>query len=55
MNKFIAIFMYIMWTLSLIGILVVTFTNFQYVDLNVIVGVLLFFTLINTFFSVNRR
>ena len=47
--------MYIFWIASLIGILIVTFTNFQYLDLNVIVGVLFIFTLVNTYFIIKEK
>ena len=48
MELFLKIGMYALWGFSLIGILVVIFTKFQYVDLNVIVTVLFLFTAINT-------
>ena len=54
MNRILTIMMYLLWTFTLLGILIITFTNFQYIDLNVIVAVLLFFTLINSFFSLNK-
>ena len=53
-HKIFTIIMYALWTCTLLGVLVVTFTNFQYVDLNVIVGTLFFFSVINSFFSLNR-
>ena len=52
MNTIINIVMYCMWALSIIAILAATFTNFAYLDLNVIAIVLLVFTLVNTFFTV---
>ena len=55
MNKFVTFVMYILWTISLVGILTITFTNFQHMDLNIIVGVLFFFTLLNTFFTVKKK
>ena len=48
------IIMYILWILSIIGLLVITFSKFAYVDLNVIVGVLIFFTFVNSFLTVKR-
>ena len=48
------IIMYILWILSIIGLLVITFSKFQFVDLNVIVGVLVFFTLVNSFLTITR-
>lgn len=50
-----AIITYFLWAVSLIGILVITFTNFQYADVNLIVGVLFIFTLINTFFRIKEK
>lgn len=53
MNIFINIVMYVMWAVTLIAVLVATFTNFVYLDLNIIAIVLVVFTLINTFFVVS--
>ena len=47
--------MYILWVIALIGILVITFNGFQYADLNLIVGIFFFFTLINTFFAIKGK
>ena len=55
MRKLFTVILYILWTISLIGILVVTFTNFQYEDLNTLIGVILFFTLLNTFFYIKTK
>ena len=55
MNKIFTVIMYLLWSLSLIGILIITFTNFQYVDLNTIVLVLFAITLLNTFFEIKKR
>jgi len=55
MEKFLRVMMYVLWTFSLAGILVITFNNFQYMDLNIIVGILFFFTLLNTFFTLNKK
>ena len=41
--------MYALWTMAIITVLATTFTNFQYLDLNVIAIVLLFFALLNSF------
>ena len=54
MNKILTTIMYVLWTATLLGILIITFTNFQYLDLNVFVGVLFFFAVINSFFSLNK-
>ena len=45
--------MYVMWTVTLVLILVATFTNFAYLDLNVLAIVFLGFTAVNTFFVVS--
>jgi len=55
MNKFIAVMMYVLWILTLIGILVVTFTSFQYPDLNIVVLLLTIFALANTYFSLKHK
>ena len=55
MNKVLSIIMYLLWIISLGGILLITFTNFQYADLNTIAIVLFLFTLMNTFFMVKKR
>jgi len=55
MGKFIIITMYVLWAVSLIGVLVATFTNFKYSDVNIIVGVLFIFTLANTFFTIKEK
>ncbi len=52
MSQFMTIVLYLMWSLSLMGILLITFQEFRYEDLNAIVGILFFFTILNTFFSV---
>jgi len=52
MNTLINIVMYCMWAVTIIAILAATFTNFSYLDLNVLSIVLFFFTLVNTFFCV---
>ena len=43
--------MYLLWALSLAGVLLAVFTKFQYADVNLIVLVLLMFTLINSLFT----
>jgi hypothetical protein len=55
MEKFVALILYILWTLTLIGVLIITFTSFQYLDLNIIVIFLALFTLINTYFSLRQK
>ncbi len=55
MNKIFTLILYILWTVSLIGLLIITFSNFQYTDLNTIVIILFIFTIINTFFAVKRK
>ena len=49
MSKISTIIMYALWTLAIITILATTFTNFQYLDLNIIAVALLFFALLNSF------
>jgi len=55
MDKFVTVMLYFLWTLTLIGILVVTFTSFQFFDLNIIVLIVIVFTLINTYFSLKQK
>lgn len=55
MDKLLTGTMYFLWTLSLIGILIITFTNFQYSDLNAIVAFLFFLAILNTFFTLKKR
>jgi hypothetical protein len=50
MNLLMTIVMYVMWAVTLIAILATTFTNFAFLDLNIIAIVLLTFSLVNTFF-----
>ena len=55
MEKLLTLFMYILWTVSIIGILIITFTSFRYIDLDVIIGILFLLTLINTFVTLKRK
>ena len=55
MSKLVTVIMYILWTVSLVGLLVITFTNFQYPDLNALVIIVLFFTALNTAMAVNKK
>jgi len=55
MDKFVTVMLYFLWTLTLIGILVITFTSFQYTDLNIIVLIVVIFTLINTYLSFKQK
>ena len=55
MDKLVTLVMYILWTLTLIGVLVITFTRFEYTDLNVIVGALFVLTIVNSYLVVKER
>ncbi len=55
MKKLITIVMYLLWTISLIGLLVITFTNFKYPDLNSLVIIVFFFTAVNTAMTVGKK
>ena len=55
MDKLFTIVMYTLWTITLIGILVITFTNFKYFDLNIIVAFLTVITFANTFFTLKKK
>ena len=52
MSKLITFVMYSLWTATIVVVLATTFTNFQYLDLNVIAGVLFMFALLNSYFMV---
>ncbi|HOW35265.1 MAG TPA: hypothetical protein PL155_02465 [Candidatus Omnitrophota bacterium] len=55
MDIFFTVVMYVMWAVSLAGILIITFSNFQYLDLNIIVGVFFLLTLVNTLFRIGKK
>lgn len=55
MNRFLSIVMYLLWIVTIIAILSTTFTNFQYEDLNLLTGVLLFLAVINSIFATGKR
>lgn len=55
MERFLSIFMYILWTVTIIAILSTTFTNFQYFDLNILAGLLLFFAVLNSIFMMAKK
>ncbi|MCC6758719.1 MAG: hypothetical protein IT395_03730 [Candidatus Omnitrophica bacterium] len=55
MDRFFSVIMYILWTATIIAILSTTFTNFQYFDLNVLAGLLLFFAVINSIFMAVKK
>lgn len=48
MERFLSIVMYFLWSATIIAVLSTTFTNFQYEDLNILAGVLLFFSIVNS-------
>jgi len=54
MDKFFTLIMYVLWMATLVGLVIITFTNFQYIDLNVIVCVLAIFTGVNTIITIKR-
>ena len=53
MNIILTIIMYCMWAVTILAVLAATFTNFAYLDLNIIAIVLLVFTIINSYFTVS--
>ncbi|MDP8266974.1 MAG: hypothetical protein P9M07_08580 [Candidatus Aceula meridiana] len=55
MGRFVTLIMYSLWTLTVIGVLVITFQGFQYPDLNILVGILLVLTVINSYFSIKEN
>lgn len=55
MERFLSIVMYVLWTATIVAILSATFTNFQYEDLNVLAGVLLFFAILNSIFVTIKK
>lgn len=54
MDKFFTMVMYVLWMATLCGIVIITFTNFQYADLNTIVCLLFVFTVFNTVITVKK-
>ena len=55
MNRLVTVIMYLLWILNIIAVLATTFTNFRYLDLNMIALVLFGFALINSFFAISKR
>ncbi len=55
MERFLSIVMYVLWTATIVAILSATFTNFQYEDLNILAGIFLFFSILNSIFAVIRK
>lgn len=55
MGRFFSIVMYLLWTATIIVVLSTTFTNFQYEDLNLLAGILLFLAVINSIFATGLR
>ncbi len=55
MSGFVNIMLYALWTITLVGVLVTVFTNFQYPDFNFLVFVFGLFAIINTFFVINKK
>lgn len=49
------LFMYLLWVAAIVALLATTFTNFQYIDLNAIAGVLLMAAIINTMIIAARN
>ena len=55
MSKLVTVIMYVLWAVSLIGLLMITFTNFQYPDLDALVIIVFFFTALNTAITVKKK
>jgi len=57
MHVFVTLLMYVLWIATIVFLLVATFNNFQYEDLNLLAVVFLFFSLFNSFFVIfqNRK
>ena len=49
------VLLYILWALSLAGLIAITLNRFQYPDLNIVVGILSFFAMLNTVFSIKKK
>ncbi len=54
-NILFTIILSILWVLFALGLLVTTFTNFQYMDLNILVVVAFFFAAVNTFLKLGKK
>lgn len=55
MEKFVTLFMYLLWVLTIIFVLASTFTGFENEDLNIFSVVLLVFSVLNSFFILSRK
>ena len=55
MNILSAIILFVLWIIFAAGLLTTTFTNFQYMDLNILVGIALFFAAANTFLKLSKK
>lgn len=55
MEKLFSLVMYVLWTATIVAVLSTTFTDFKYEDLNIMAGVLLAFSILNSIFMVQRR
>jgi len=55
MKILVTVMMYLLWVATIIAVLITTFTNFQYEDLNALSIALLVFSLVNTFFVVSKK
>ena len=55
MDRFFSIVMYLLWIAAIIAVLCATFTNFQYEDVNLLAGILLIFSMINSIFAVVKK
>jgi len=54
MGKISIVILYVLWFLAIISLLVTTFTNFEYSDLNMIAFALLAFAFVNSFFAMKK-
>ena len=55
MNIVSTIILFVLWIIFVFGLLATTFTNFQYLDLNILMGIALFFAGANTFFKLSKK
>ena len=55
MDIFFTVVLGFLWLIFAVGLVVVTFTNFEHIDLNVLVLIVFFFAAINTFLKVNKN
>ena len=55
MNIIFTIILWFSWIAFVTTLLITTFTNFQYTDLNILDAIFLFFAILNTFLKISQK